>query len=383
MSSSSSISSKPPPPHHLLHVDTTTTTNASSSPAFSSPRPGTGGSTNNNNSGGQNQACAACKYQRRKCNPDCPLARYFPADQQRRFLNAHRLFGVSNIQKTLRRIDPEYGPEAMRALIYQSEARAADPVLGCVGVIQRLEHDFNCATAELQALHQQLALFRHHQQPAGSPALVADPAAMPILAAPGQGNGVAMTMDALYGGGGRPDQEHALQAGAEYVVVNNDHQHHADYNNNNALKVVGDDQDDQPPAIPLYDYFCYNGTTAPGGGGDEATSQDATAVDNGYAYSSDAAASVVKQQQASGGSPGMSTLGEQMEQHCQIEAAPFVDAFDVKPHGLQHPMTTTTMEHHGAGMEQQPEDVKVVKYDADQKMAAAAQCHLELGFSSF
>jgi hypothetical protein len=147
MSSSSTTisSSKPPPPqHHLLRVDTNN--NSSSSPVVlgsaysshhSSPRTTAGGG------GGscQNQACAACKYQRRKCNPDCPLARYFPADQQRRFLNAHRLFGVSNIQKTLRRIDPEYGPEAMRALIYQSEARAVDPVYGCVRIIKQLEHE--------------------------------------------------------------------------------------------------------------------------------------------------------------------------------------------------------------------------------------------------
>ncbi|XP_066360924.1 LOB domain-containing protein 22-like [Miscanthus floridulus] len=60
---------------------------------------------------------------RRKCDLDCPLAPYLPADQQSRFTKAQRLFGTSNIQKTL----TKYGPAAMRSLMYQSEARAADP----------------------------------------------------------------------------------------------------------------------------------------------------------------------------------------------------------------------------------------------------------------
>ncbi|RVW35523.1 LOB domain-containing protein 27 [Vitis vinifera] len=41
--------------------------------------------------GGTSQACAACKYQRRKCSSECPLAPYFPPDQPKMFANAHRL----------------------------------------------------------------------------------------------------------------------------------------------------------------------------------------------------------------------------------------------------------------------------------------------------
>ncbi|RVW52389.1 hypothetical protein CK203_072095 [Vitis vinifera] len=32
------------------------------------------------------QACAACKYQRRKCKPECPLAPFFPSHDKERFL---------------------------------------------------------------------------------------------------------------------------------------------------------------------------------------------------------------------------------------------------------------------------------------------------------
>ncbi|KAJ1268353.1 hypothetical protein BS78_07G128200 [Paspalum vaginatum] len=129
---------------------------ASSSPRGSSTTGAGGGS----GSGSTNQACAACKYQRRKCNPDCPLAPYFPADQQRRFLNAHRLFGVSNILKTLKKLKPELCPDAMGTLIYQSDMRAQDPAGGCYRLILNLERQLDMDTAELTAVLHHLALCR-------------------------------------------------------------------------------------------------------------------------------------------------------------------------------------------------------------------------------
>jgi hypothetical protein len=101
-----------------------------------------------------NHACAACKFQRCKCYLDCPLAPYFPADQQSRFNNAQRLFGASNIKKTL----TKYGPAAMRSLIYQSEARAADPVGGCVGIIHELRRQLRDSEMELQFVRKQIAI---------------------------------------------------------------------------------------------------------------------------------------------------------------------------------------------------------------------------------
>jgi len=83
-----------------------------------------------------NKACAACKYQRRKCSRDCPLAPYFPADKPKMFSNAHRLFGVSNIQRILKEIkDDDKKDAAMRSIIFESDIRAKSPVHGCLGVI--------------------------------------------------------------------------------------------------------------------------------------------------------------------------------------------------------------------------------------------------------
>ncbi|XP_059643368.1 LOB domain-containing protein 27-like [Cornus florida] len=114
--------------------------------------------------GGTSQACAACKYQRRKCTSDCPLAPYFPPDQPKMFQNAHRLFGVSNILKILKHIDPSQKLEAMRSIICQANIRDRFPVHGCWGIICQLHYQIRQTEEELQAVHTQLVLYRQHQQ---------------------------------------------------------------------------------------------------------------------------------------------------------------------------------------------------------------------------
>ncbi|OIW11843.1 hypothetical protein TanjilG_31593 [Lupinus angustifolius] len=124
---------------------------------------------NNNFRNGNNttQACAACKYQRRKCAPDCILAPYFPHDRQRQFLNAHKLFGVSNITKIIKVLEPHEKDQAMRTIIYQSDMRANDPVGGCYRYIQVLHNQIEYHRTELELVLQNLAILRaqaHHQQ---------------------------------------------------------------------------------------------------------------------------------------------------------------------------------------------------------------------------
>ncbi|CAL5074617.1 unnamed protein product [Urochloa decumbens] len=363
-------------PHLRLHVDTTT---SSSNTHGSAASPGSGSSSHSSRSpassgaaaaagpgGGQSpsqsQACAACKYQRRKCNPDCPLAPYFPADQQRRFLNAHRLFGVSKIQKTLQRIDPERVPDAMRTLIFQSDARAADPVGGCVAIIESLQKQIARAELELAYVNHQIAIYR---QAAAADPLAGGPAAdmMILPAAAGQDN--AVSLGALYAAGG--GQEPVLTPAGGGLVFHGQNHH-------------------PPPPQQLYNYFCYGDGTA---AGDEATSSDGS-VQQQYGFAGDAAASVVKMN----GSPA--ALGEQLEQQCRVEAAPFVDAFDVKPRAAMPPPATVGRHGPAGGVLQRREDKLGAGFKKhgddgiDQHMeeaaeitaAAALPCQLELGFSS-
>ncbi|WOK91805.1 hypothetical protein Cni_G00496 [Canna indica] len=114
--------------------------------------------------GTHNKACAACKFQRRRCADNCPLAAFFPADQTKQFENCHRLFGVSNITKTLRALDPPLKAEAMSAMKYEAEARDRDPVYGCVGYIIFLQQQVQEAERELKAIRDQLEVLRRHKE---------------------------------------------------------------------------------------------------------------------------------------------------------------------------------------------------------------------------
>ncbi|XVF12012.1 hypothetical protein REPUB_Repub08aG0077900 [Reevesia pubescens] len=115
--------------------------------------------------GGTTSACAACRYQRRKCVPECRLAPYFPADQTKIFQNAHKLFGVSNIVKILKSLDPSQHSEAMRSIKYQANVRDRFPVYGCLGIIRQLYYQIQLLEEEYHAVLAQLEMYRqHHQQ---------------------------------------------------------------------------------------------------------------------------------------------------------------------------------------------------------------------------
>ncbi|KAJ7554786.1 hypothetical protein O6H91_05G009000 [Diphasiastrum complanatum] len=108
--------------------------------------------------GSNNQACAACKFQRRRCSADCPLARYFPADQNQRFMNCKRLFGVSNMIRFLKEVHPTDKDDTMKSFIYEADARERDPVHGCLGIINRLKDQVAKLTEELHLAREQLHL---------------------------------------------------------------------------------------------------------------------------------------------------------------------------------------------------------------------------------
>ncbi|WOK92747.1 LOB domain-containing protein 6 isoform X1 [Canna indica] len=124
------------------------------------------------------RACAACKFQRRRCMPDCILAPFFPAAEQQRFLNAHRLFGVRNMQKMVQALDPEQRAVAMKTIIFESEVHAIDPVGGCHRLILDLESQLQQHLTELDFVNRKLISYRQQAQamPAASmPHVVAAP----------------------------------------------------------------------------------------------------------------------------------------------------------------------------------------------------------------
>lgn len=100
--------------------------------------------------------CAACKFLRRKCQPECVFAPYFPPDNPQKFANVHKVFGASNVTKLLNELHPHQREDAVNSLAYEADMRLRDPVYGCVGVIsllqqqlRQLQMDLTCAKSEL------------------------------------------------------------------------------------------------------------------------------------------------------------------------------------------------------------------------------------------
>ncbi|KAL0323757.1 UNVERIFIED_CONTAM: LOB domain-containing protein 22 [Sesamum calycinum] len=107
------------------------------------------------------QACAACKYQRRRCAPDCPLAPFFPADRVKEFLNAHKLFGVGNIIKILKKVPQHERQNTMRSVIFEANVRARDPVGGCHRLIREMEERLQLCNSELDLVMKKLAFYKY------------------------------------------------------------------------------------------------------------------------------------------------------------------------------------------------------------------------------
>ncbi|PIA29569.1 hypothetical protein AQUCO_05800006v1 [Aquilegia coerulea] len=111
--------------------------------------------------------CAACKFLRRKCQPECVFAPYFPPDQPHKFANVHKVFGASNVTKLLNELHPHQREDAVNSLAYEADMRLRDPVYGCVGVISllqrqlcQLQMDLSCAKSELSK-YQNVGLTGH------------------------------------------------------------------------------------------------------------------------------------------------------------------------------------------------------------------------------
>ncbi|KAL1535467.1 LOB domain-containing protein 12-like [Salvia divinorum] len=95
--------------------------------------------------------CASCKLLRRRCAKDCVFAPYFPSDDPHKFAIVHKVFGASNISKMLQELPVHQRGDAVSSLVYEANARARDPVYGCVGAISYLQ-------SQVSQLQMQLAV---------------------------------------------------------------------------------------------------------------------------------------------------------------------------------------------------------------------------------
>lgn len=84
-------------------------------------------------------SCAACKFLKRRCIPNCIFAPYFRSDECKKFAKVHKVFGASNVSKILMEVSEDQREETVNTLAYEAEARLRDPVYGCIGAISLLQ----------------------------------------------------------------------------------------------------------------------------------------------------------------------------------------------------------------------------------------------------
>ncbi|CAA3028898.1 LOB domain-containing protein 12-like isoform X2 [Olea europaea var. sylvestris] len=114
---------------------------------------------------GGNPPCASCKLLRRRCAQDCVFAPYFPSDDPHKFAIVHKVFGASNISKMLQ-LPLHQRVDAVSSLVYEANARARDPVYGCVGVISYLQNQVSQLQMELAVAQAETLCIQMQQEPA-------------------------------------------------------------------------------------------------------------------------------------------------------------------------------------------------------------------------
>ncbi|KAG5595851.1 hypothetical protein H5410_037083 [Solanum commersonii] len=99
--------------------------------------------------------CAACKHQRKKCEPDCQLAPYFPSTKDEDFQNVYRLFGVNNTIKHINSVADDQRAKLVETLILEAKIRKENPVHGCLAIERKLR-------AEIEALEKELEMVQNN-----------------------------------------------------------------------------------------------------------------------------------------------------------------------------------------------------------------------------
>ncbi|XP_051221349.1 LOB domain-containing protein 25-like [Lolium perenne] len=98
-------------------------------------------------------ACAVCKHQRRKCEPNCELAAYFPANRMNDFRALHLVFGVANLTKLIKANATEAARRrAAETLTWEARWRERDPSEGCYREVSCLRRENAVLRAENAAL---------------------------------------------------------------------------------------------------------------------------------------------------------------------------------------------------------------------------------------
>ncbi|WMV44160.1 hypothetical protein MTR67_037545 [Solanum verrucosum] len=105
--------------------------------------------------------CAACRYQRKRCEENCPLAPFFPSNKVEDFNKVIRLYKVSTIINMLNSVaDNEKKAKMVETLILEAKIRYENPVYGCIAVEEKLRLEIEETMKELDLVQKANAYFK-------------------------------------------------------------------------------------------------------------------------------------------------------------------------------------------------------------------------------
>ncbi|XP_043717933.1 LOB domain-containing protein 23-like [Telopea speciosissima] len=96
--------------------------------------------------------CAACKYFKKKCSPQCIFQPYFPSNQPKKFEVVRKVFSASSVSKILKDVAVDERAEAANSLYFEALCRLDDQVYGCTGIISQLQWLIQYTEAEFATI---------------------------------------------------------------------------------------------------------------------------------------------------------------------------------------------------------------------------------------
>ncbi|XP_057467430.1 LOB domain-containing protein 24-like [Actinidia eriantha] len=103
-------------------------------------------------------ACAACRHQRKRCEPYCPLRKYFPSNKEEVFLSVHKLYGVNNFLKIIGSVPFHLEHKTAQTLIFEAKVRSQFPVLGSLALQAWIKARIMECEKELEVVKKELAI---------------------------------------------------------------------------------------------------------------------------------------------------------------------------------------------------------------------------------
>ncbi|KAJ1381102.1 Lateral organ boundary [Sesbania bispinosa] len=102
--------------------------------------------------------CPLCRRQHRRCDGNCEFGQFFPANRSGDFENALRLFGLNNMLRIMRVVEPEQRQAAADSILREGTAWTNNPGRGLHGYELHLRSQVESSSRELQIVNQLLSI---------------------------------------------------------------------------------------------------------------------------------------------------------------------------------------------------------------------------------